>query len=90
MYDNELYLLIDNLFSIFGLVALIISYIWLTYHYELKALKVDGYIDLRLEEKKLSTPKQIALKKQVYDLKMLKVKTDLEKHKINKQRKEEK
>ena len=73
MYENELYRLIDNLFSILGLITLLITLVWLTYHYELKSLKIGGYMNLRLEEKKLTTPKLMAVNEQKFNIKLAKI-----------------
>lgn len=70
--ETTLYDLIQSLVLIVFFMVSFIIYAYLYFKYELHALNLDGYKELRLEEKRLNTKRIMEETKLKYELKMLK------------------
>lgn len=69
-----LYGLIHDLAIIFLVLVIAVTYLIVYAKYELQALKVDGYMHLRLEEKVLNVDRSKHETNRKYDLKIAKLK----------------
>ena len=68
-----LYDLLQHFSMVFMVVVIAIAWMLIYAKYELKALREDGYMTLRLEEAKLKTQRVLDERKRIYDLKIAKI-----------------